>query len=75
MRPVVDRLKQQYAGKVDVRVIDLSGADADAEQLATRFGVEYVPTFAFVDADGTRRGQIVGATSESALRARMDALK
>ena len=75
MRPVVDRLKREYAGRVDVKVMDLSGGDAGAEQLASRFGVEYVPTFAFVDADGTRRGEIVGGTTESVLRARLDALK
>jgi cytochrome c-type biogenesis protein len=75
MRPVVDRLRQAYSGNVDVKVIDLSGGDADAERLAALFGVEYVPTFAFVDSDGTRRGEIVGGTTESELRARLDALK
>jgi thioredoxin-related protein len=75
MRPVVDRLRTQYAGKVDLKAMDLSRGDASVEALATSFGVEYVPTFVFVDRDGTVRSSVVGEMSEDAMRAKLDALK
>jgi len=38
--------------------------------------VQYVPTFVFVNADGSVSGSpIVGGTDEAALRQRIDALK
>jgi thioredoxin-like negative regulator of GroEL len=74
MKPVVDRLTKDYAGKVDVKRMSLNGDDAAAEQLATQFAVEYVPTFVLVDAKGVRRDFIVGETPEADLRAKMDAL-
>lgn len=75
MKPVVDRLQQRYAGRADVKVVNLSLGNADDEKLADLFGVEYVPTFAFVDSDGTRRGELVGETSEDELARRIDALR
>jgi thioredoxin-related protein len=75
MEPVVDRLRQEYAGKVDIKLMDLSGSDASAQELATRFAVEYVPTYVFADSDGTVRDRVVGETAESDMRARLDKLR
>jgi protein-disulfide isomerase len=75
MRPVVDRLKEAYAGKVDVRIMMLDGQDAEAEKLAGIVGVEYVPTFVFVDSGGAQQGLVVGEVTESEMRARLDALR
>jgi protein-disulfide isomerase len=75
MRPVVDRLKEAYAGKVDVRIMMLDGQDAEAEKLAGIVGVEYVPTFVFVDSSGAQQGLVVGEVTESEMRARLDALR
>lgn len=75
MKPVVDRLANDYAGTVDVKLMSLNGDDAAAEGLANQFGVQYVPTFVFVDSQGGRQGLIVGETAESALRAKLDALR
>jgi thioredoxin-related protein len=75
MRPVVDRLKQAYAGTVDVKVMMLDGNDAEAERLAGIAGVRYVPTFVFVDSKGVQQGLVVGEMSESDMRSRLDALK
>jgi thioredoxin-related protein len=75
MRPVVDRLKAEYAGKVDVKIEMLDGDDAEAERLAGIVGVEYVPTFVFVDSSGAQQGLVVGEISEADMRARLDALK
>ena len=75
MEPVVDRLRQEYAGKVDIKLMDLSGDDPSAEELAARFAVQYVPTYVFADADGTVRDQVVGETAESDMRVRLDKLR
>jgi thioredoxin-related protein len=75
MRPVVDRLRTQYAGRVDIKEMNLSRGDASVEALADTFGVEYVPTFVFVDRDGTVRASVVGEMSEDAMRAKLDSLK
>jgi thioredoxin-related protein len=75
MKPVVDRLTKEYAGKVDIKKMSLNGDDQTAEELATTFGVQYVPTFVFVDSQGARQGLVVGETAESTLRAKLDALR
>ncbi|HEY5517061.1 MAG TPA: hypothetical protein VIL15_02215 [Coriobacteriia bacterium] len=75
MKPLVERLKNEYAGKVEFRVYQDSG-DAVGDALAQQFGVQYVPTFMFVNADGSVSGSaIVGGTDEATLRQRLDALK
>lgn len=75
MKPVVDRLRKAYEGKVDVRRMDTNGASAETEQLAQAFGIQYVPTFVFVDSKGLVRDTVVGETTEAALRQRLDALR
>jgi thioredoxin-like negative regulator of GroEL len=75
MKPVVDRLVNDYAGKVDIKRMPLDKDDAAAEQLAGTFGVEYVPTFVLVDSKGVRQDLIVGETSEEGLRAKLDVLR
>lgn len=75
MKPVVDRLRTAYAGKVDIKRMSLDGDDPEAERLATVAGVQYVPTFLFVDSQGVQKGLIVGETPEAELRSRLDALK
>ena len=75
MKPVVDRLAQQYKGKVEFRRYVDSG-DPVGDKLSAEFNVQYVPTFVFVNADGSVSGQpIVGGVDESVLRQRLDALK
>ncbi len=75
MKPLVERLKREYAGKVEFRRYVDSG-DPVGDKLSQEFNVQYVPTFVFVNADGSVSGQpIVGGVSESVLRQRLDALK
>jgi thioredoxin-like negative regulator of GroEL len=75
MAPLVERLKQEYAGKVEFRKYVDSG-DPVGDQLSQQFNVQYVPTFVFVNADGSLSGQpIVGGVDEAALRQRLDVLK
>lgn len=75
MKPVVDRLADQYEGRANVEVINLTAGDPDDRRLADQFGIRYVPTFAFCDSDGTRRSEIVGETTLEELGRRIDALK
>jgi hypothetical protein len=75
MKPLVERLKQSYAGKVETRVY-LDSGDPVGDALASQFDVQYVPSFLFVNADGSVSGSLlVGGTDETTLRARIDALK
>jgi thioredoxin 1 len=48
MFPVLDALKQEYAGKLDVEFIDVWKNPAAAKQ----YGVEVIPTQIFYNADG-----------------------
>jgi len=75
MKPLVERLASEYKGKVEVRQYIDSG-DPEGDALAQQFQIQYVPTFVFVNADGSVSGQpIVGGVGEDVLRQRLDALK
>jgi len=75
MKPLVERLAEEYKDTVETRRYVDSG-DPVGDALAQQLNVQYVPTFVFVNADGTLSGQmIVGGVDESVLRQRLDALK
>ena len=75
MKPLVERLGREYAGKIEFRRYVDSG-DPVGDQLSRQFNVQYVPTFVFVNADGSVSGQpIVGGVGEDILRQRLDALQ
>jgi thioredoxin 1 len=48
MTPVLDELKQTYAGKMEVLFIDVW----ESEQAAKRYGIRMIPTQIFFDAEG-----------------------
>jgi thioredoxin-like negative regulator of GroEL len=75
MKPVVDGLVQKYAGKYDIKRMDLSDGDATATRLADSYGVEYVPTFVFLNADGSLANKIVGAVPVDQLEAELAKLQ
>jgi thioredoxin-like negative regulator of GroEL len=75
MKPVVDRLTEEFAGKVDVRRENVGGGDVAAEALANQFQVQYVPTLVFLNADGSKADLVVGSLDEASLRAKLTALK
>ena len=75
MKPLVERLAQEYKDRVEFRRYVDSG-DPVGDRLSLAFNIQYVPTFVFVNADGTLSGQpIVGEVGEDVLRQRLDALK
>jgi len=74
MKPVVDRLKQQYQGKVEFKLYDVDSSD-EGNQLMNQFNAKYVPTFVFLNKDGSVSTQKVGETSEADMKKALDALK
>lgn len=74
MAPVVDRLKAQYTGKVDILQMNVE-KDQKASALANQFGAQYVPTFVFLNANGSMNDTVIGETSEAKLKSALDALK
>lgn len=74
MKPVVDRLKKEYEGKVEFRLYNVETDEAGLA-LADQMGVTAVPTMIFVNSDGVQAGQVVGSLTEERLREQLDALK
>ena len=73
MKPVVDRLKPEYEGVVEFRLVN-ADTDPEAQGLMQKYQLAYVPTFVFLSADGAVEDQVVGAVAEEALREKLDAL-
>lgn len=73
MAPIVDGLKAEYEGTVEFRLYDVE-KDAEGSELATKFGAQYVPTFVFVNSDGSVAGQVVGESTVEVMREKLDAL-
>lgn len=74
MKPVVNRLEKQYEGKVEFRRYDVD-KNADGAALMRQFNAQYVPTFVFVNSDGTTASMKVGEQSASQMKKQLDALK
>lgn len=74
MAPIVDGLIPQYEGDVAIRKYNVAESEEGAK-LADEFGVQYVPTFVFVDGDGEYVDMIIGETSEKTLKKALDDLK
>jgi len=70
---VVDGLKDEYEGKVEFRILNVE-KDAEGAELADSFGTQYVPTFVFVNSDGSQSGTLVGTQSEDQMRKELDKL-
>jgi len=74
MRPLVEGLEQTYKGKVEFRRLNVE-TDQAAIDLANTMGVQYVPTFLFVDASGVVAKNVVGEMSQQDLTAAVQSLK
>ena len=70
---MVNGLKAEYEGKVEFQILNVE-KDAEGAKLADTFGAQYVPTFVFVNSDGTQSGQLVGTQSEAQMKAELDKL-
>ena len=69
MGPVVEKLAEEYDGKVKVGKVNVD----EQEDLAARFNVMSIPFFAFIK-DGKMVDSSLGATSKDALVAKLEAL-
>jgi thiol-disulfide isomerase/thioredoxin len=66
MRPVVDGLVKKYAGKYDIRIMNSSVTDPNlVSKLASLFSIRFVPTFVFLNSDGSLNQTVVGAVPVS----------
>lgn len=74
MKPVVDRLKTQYEGKVEFRLYNVDES-SEGQRLMQQYGAQYVPTFVFLNSDGTEAKRLVGETAENDMRAVLDSLR
>lgn len=74
MKPVVDGLKKEYEGKVEFRTLNVE-KDPSGVELANKLGVQYVPTFVYVNSDGTIVNQVVGEQAADDIRTVLDGLK
>ena len=75
MRPVVDGLAKTYAGRYSIKVMNASTDDPEVARLSGLLGIQYVPTFVFVNSDGTKNAAIVGETTAATLEQNLAALK
>jgi thioredoxin-like negative regulator of GroEL len=75
MKPLVEGLEKTYSGKVEFRRLNLGGADQNANTLADSLGVQYVPTFVFVNSDGSIATNLVGEVTVDTLTANINTLK
>jgi len=74
MKPVVDRLEKQYEGKVEFRRINVD-KDQQGAALMQQFNAQYVPTFVFINTDGSTSDLKVGELKKDQLVAALDRLK
>jgi thioredoxin-like negative regulator of GroEL len=74
MAPVVDGIRDEYEDRIVFKLYDVDNSDEGAA-LANELGLQFVPTFVFVDSSGQEVNRIVGLASESTLRKTLDALE
>ncbi len=73
MKPVVDRLENRYADKVDLFIYAEADKDRQAAVFAGEHRVQGVPTTVVVGPDGRELKRFVGATSEERIAEALDA--
>lgn len=71
---MVDGLKAKYSDRIEFRILNVE-TDAAANNLANSLGVTGVPTFFFVNSNGTQSGQIVGGATEAQLTSALEQLQ
>jgi thioredoxin-related protein len=59
MKPVVDRLEEQTAGRLIIIRLDIY--TPTGRQIAADFGFQYTPTFVFLDGQGNEQWRSVGS--------------
>ncbi len=70
MRPIVNGLEEEYAGRVTFRAHEWRVATSRA--LIEQYGVTETPTFVILDASGQVRVMVSGELTREDLRTRID---
>jgi len=68
-KPIVIALQSEYAGKVEIRIIDVD----ENKDLSEKFKVKAIPTQVFMDKDGNTLSQHVGLFPKDSIVARFRA--
>lgn len=68
-KPIVEELKQEYAGQVDIVMVNV---DEEAE-LAQQYEVRVIPTLVFIDAGGNEVERLTGLNTKDKLLERFRA--
>ena len=68
MAPVIDRLAEEYEGKIKVGKINVD----DNQELAVRYGVMSIPNMKFFKG-GAVVDEVIGAVPKAAMKAKFDA--
>lgn len=66
MKPIVDGIESQYAGRLTVLHVDVTQPSGRAT--AREFGFQFTPTFIFFGADGKELWRSVGSLDEDQLK-------
>ena len=74
MAPIVDGLIDEYKDTVAIRKYNVDASEEGAA-LADSFGVQFVPTFVFVNSKGEAVDTIIGEVSEDTLKQALDDLE
>jgi hypothetical protein len=74
MRPVVDGLVKRYSDRYDIEILNTSIRDPKMMALAQAYQIQYVPSFAFVNSDGSFSNLVVGAVPASQLERELSKL-
>lgn len=74
MKPVVDGLKKQYEGKVEFRLINVE-TDPNGSSLSAQYNITAVPTFVFLNKDGSEASRLLGEQPKGTMEKNLDALK
>ncbi|MFN2153294.1 MAG: thioredoxin family protein [Anaerolineales bacterium] len=69
MKPIVDELESEFAGKLEV--IRLNVQSSVGRELAGQYDFRYTPTFIFFDAQGNELWRAVGQLKPEQVRAAM----
>ena len=64
--PVLEELAGEYAGKLKIVKVDVD----ENQQIATQYSVRSIPTL-LIMANGTVKGQMIGAMSKAALKEKL----
>jgi thioredoxin-like negative regulator of GroEL len=66
MKPVVDRLEEQYAGRLKIIRVDIQSTAG--ETIAQEYGLFMTPSFLFFDAQGHEAFRTVGSLDVNQIR-------